>query len=103
VADALVINALAAEVAYLKMAARADPLALRSQNLPGSERGLPFICYLQVFLSCRRRIRTFTNSSRVSADVFAAVSDRCQNRLDKQFSPLLRFHTFTGVSGGLVY
>jgi hypothetical protein len=37
VAGALVVSALVAEVAHLKMAAGADPVALRSQNLPGSE------------------------------------------------------------------
>lgn len=36
-AGALVVSALVAEVAHLKMAAGADPVALRSQNLPGSE------------------------------------------------------------------
>ena len=38
-AGALVVNALVAEVTYLKMTAGADPVALRSQNLPRSERG----------------------------------------------------------------
>lgn len=37
VAGALVVSTLVAEVAHLKMAAGADPVALRSQNLPGSE------------------------------------------------------------------
>jgi uncharacterized phosphosugar-binding protein len=37
VAGALIANALVAEVAYLRMAAGADPVVLRSQNLPGSE------------------------------------------------------------------
>lgn len=37
VAGALVANALVAEIAYLRMAAGADPVVLRSQNLPGSE------------------------------------------------------------------
>ena len=37
VAGAFVVNALVAGVAYLKMAAGADPVALRSQNLPRSE------------------------------------------------------------------
>ena len=38
-AGALVVSALVAEVAHLKMAAGADPVALRSQNLPRSKRG----------------------------------------------------------------
>lgn len=40
VAGALVVNALVADVAYLKMAAGANSVALRSQNLPGSEPGI---------------------------------------------------------------
>jgi hypothetical protein len=60
VASALVVNALVAEVACLRMAAGANPAVLRSQNLPGSERGADSSLPWKKAVSIERRVTSFS-------------------------------------------